>query len=110
MDFGGYVNFDEIVARLEESDLDKVKKAKKITESQRNNLRQTKMSHSFEPVMSHPGRIKYIVQAKDDGFDVILLFIDTNDPQKHLARVADRVEKGGHAVTHRKDPIPLQAN
>lgn len=98
LDFGIYINPDEIAARLHGSDLERVKKAQKIAESQRNNLRQTKTSHSFESVMSHPSKIEYMVQAKANGFDVMLLFVGINDPKKNVARVADRVKKGGHPV------------
>ncbi|MDP5210682.1 hypothetical protein, partial [Microbulbifer sp. 2205BS26-8] len=48
--------------------------------------------------MSHPSKIEYMVQAKADGFDVMLLFVGINDPKKNVARVADRVKKGGHPV------------
>ena len=102
MDFGKYINPDEI-AKTIDGDYDAaVREAQRIAESRRTELLNSGISHSFESVMSHPSKIEYLVTAKAKGFDVILLFVGINDPAVNVARVANRVAKGGHDVPEEK--------
>jgi predicted ABC-type ATPase len=56
---------------------------------------------SFETVMSHPSRINELQRLKQANYFVYLTFITTNDPQKNVERVAQRVRDNtttGHDV------------
>lgn len=102
MDFGEYVNPDEIAKELG-GDYDKaVREAQRLAESRRSELLNSGISHSFESVMSHPSKIEYLVTAKTKGFEVILLFVGINDPLINVKRVENRVAKGGHDVPREK--------
>lgn len=61
-----------------------------------------KQSFAFETVMSHPGKLTLMRQAKDAGFTVRLYYITTLDPDINVARVKARVMSGGHPVDEAK--------
>ncbi|WP_299594944.1 zeta toxin family protein [uncultured Microbulbifer sp.] len=102
MDFGEYINPDEIAEELGGDYDAAVREAQRIAESHRTELLNSGISHSFESVMSHPSKIEYLVTAKTKGFDILLLFVGINDPHVNVKRVADRVAKGGHDVPTEK--------
>lgn len=67
----------------------------------RNALLAARRPFSFETVMSHPSRINELQRLKQANYTVMLTFITTNDPQKNVARVAQRVRDNtttGHDV------------
>lgn len=102
MEFGIYVNPDDIAKTLTGSDLQNALKAQKMAEERRFELLNQGISHSFESVMSHPSKIDYIVTAKNKGFYTVLLFVGLNDPKTNVARVSARVAEGGHGVPQEK--------
>ncbi|MFD1215956.1 MULTISPECIES: zeta toxin family protein [Microbulbifer] len=102
MDFGEYINPDEIAKEIGGDYDAAVREAQRIAESRRSELLNSGVSHSFESVMSHPSKIEYLVTAKTKGFDILLLFVGVNDPLLNVQRVADRVAKGGHDVPTEK--------
>lgn len=56
-------------------------------------------SFLVETTLSSKGVYQRLVDsAKQKGFSVKLAYISTEDPQINIARVADRVSKGGHSV------------
>ncbi len=56
-------------------------------------------SFLVETTLSSKGVYQRLVDsAKQKGFSVKLAYISTEDPQINIARVADRVSKGGHNV------------
>lgn len=57
---------------------------------------------SFETVMSHSSKVDFLQQAKKAGFKIYLYFICTQDPEINIARVHNRVYKGGHNVENEK--------
>jgi predicted ABC-type ATPase len=60
---------------------------------------------AFETVMSHPSRINELVKLKKQGYQVLLIFITTNDPEKNVLRVTDRFKTKtttGHFVAPEK--------
>lgn len=59
-------------------------------------------SFCFETVFSHPSKIDFVAQAKALGYEIILVFIHLDSPALNNARVAQRVEQGGHAVPEDK--------
>ena len=55
-------------------------------------------SFCFETVMSHSSKIDELKKAKKIGYKTYLYFVCTDDPEINVSRVANRIEKGGHAV------------
>ncbi|MBD9395073.1 zeta toxin family protein [Acidovorax sp. ACV01] len=51
-----------------------------------------------ETVFSHPSKLALIEEAQRCGYTVALYIVALNDPARLLARVAQRVREGGHAV------------
>ncbi|MES2830636.1 MAG: zeta toxin family protein [Pseudomonadota bacterium] len=49
-----------------------------------------KLSFAFETVMSHPSRVNELLQLRKDGYQIILVFITTSDPEKNVERVEIR--------------------
>ena len=68
MDFGEYINPDDIAATLSGDDLAVMKKAQQIAMTQRESLLNAGITHSFESVMSHSSKIEYMVTAKKSWF------------------------------------------
>lgn len=55
-------------------------------------------SFCFETVFSHPSKIDFVAHAKALGYEIILVLIHVQSPGLNQARVAQRVEAGGHHV------------
>lgn len=53
---------------------------------------------TFETVMSSPDKIDFMWEAQARGYRTYLYFVATDDPAINLARVALRVQQGGHDV------------
>ena len=98
MDFGEYINPDDIAQELDGSYDARVREAQSIADRRRDACIQAGRSFSFETVMSHPSKVDILLRAKQTGFFVQLFFIGTEDPQISADRVALRVAQGGHDV------------
>lgn len=61
-------------------------------------LVKAKKSFSFETVLSHPGKIKELQLAKEQGYRTYLYFVCVDDVSINVSRVEKRIEKGGHPV------------
>jgi predicted ABC-type ATPase len=59
-------------------------------------------SLSFETVMSSHDKVAFFCEAKQRGYRTYLYFVATDDPEINIARVASRVEEGGHPVSTTK--------
>lgn len=59
-------------------------------------------SFSFETVMSHPSKIDEIKFLISKGYRAYLYFVCIDDPEVNIARVKNRVDKGGHNVSNEK--------
>lgn len=59
-------------------------------------------SFTFETVMSHPGKVALLKQAREAGYRTYLYYVATDDPAINVSRVANRVALGGHAVPEDK--------
>ena len=59
-------------------------------------------SFSFETVMSHPGKITLLRDARALGFRTYLYFVATDNVELNVGRVGVRVQVGGHAVPEEK--------
>lgn len=55
-------------------------------------------SFSFETVMSHPGKLKLIQDARNKGYRVYFYFVSTDNVAININRVQVRVKKDGHYV------------
>lgn len=65
----------------------------------------SKLPFAFETVMSHPSRINEMLLLKEQGYQLFLTFITTDDPETNVARVKFRYETGtttGHFVAPEK--------
>lgn len=69
-----------------------------ICEFFRQQLLTLSKSFSFETVMSHPSKVDFLKEAKQQGFKTYLYFICTQDPEINVSRVQNRFIKGGHDV------------
>jgi predicted ABC-type ATPase len=68
----------------------------------RQKLLERKISFTCETVMSHPGKVALLEQAKKLGYRTYLYFIATDDPAINQSRVRNRVSQGGHPVPEDK--------
>lgn len=98
-----FVNADEIAkqvfpGREEEKSYD----AAMLAVEQREQLIEARQSFCTETVFSHPSKIELIVEAKAVGYLVNLVFIHVDNPELNVARVAGRVQAGGHSVPEAK--------
>lgn len=59
-------------------------------------------SFCFETVFSHSSKIDFIAVAKAQGYQIVLVVIHVEHSAVNRARVAQRVEEGGHAVPDHK--------
>jgi len=69
-----------------------------IAEFIRQRLLAEGISFTYETVMSHPDKIKFLKTAKNCGYRVYLYFVSTEDPEININRVNIRVAQKGHDV------------
>jgi len=93
IDFGEYINPDDIASELHGSYETRTAQAQIIAERRREACIEAKRSFSFETVMSHPSKIDILARAREAGFFVQLFFVGTDDPQINVERVTLRVAK-----------------
>ena len=97
-----YINPDEIALSLGGNIMERAYEASAIAASHRDECIRNGESFAFETVMSHPSKLALLDSAKNAGFEITLVFISTKDPRYNVARVQDRVAKGGHDVPEDK--------
>ena len=98
IDFGEYINPDEIAAKLDMPEPQRSRQAQTIADFQRDRCLASGLSFSFETVMSHPSKVELMVRADDAGYEITLYFVCTSDPEINVSRVENRVRRGGHDV------------
>lgn len=59
-------------------------------------------SFTFESVMSHPSKVRFLEEAQQAGYRTYLYYVATDDPEINISRVRNRVALGGHAVPEGK--------
>lgn len=69
----------------------------------RHQLLKSKISFTFETVMSSKDKVDFLKRAQEAGYRTYLYFIATQDPLVNISRVENRVKQGGHSVP--KDKI-----
>jgi predicted ABC-type ATPase len=55
-------------------------------------------SFAVETTLSGHNYLQMMLDAREQGFDVALIYVGTSDPEINVARVANRVALGGHDV------------
>lgn len=98
VDFGDYINPDEIADTLEGSYDDRVRRAQAIADRRRAEALEARTSFSFETVMSHPSKLDVLRTARLRGFRTVLYFVATESAELNVGRVRQRVALGGHDV------------
>lgn len=73
-----------------------------LTEQQRNTLLLSGASFCFETMYSHPSKVDFTARAKALGYTVIMVLIHLEQAELNAARVAQRVQEGGHNVATEK--------
>ena len=97
LDFGEYVNADEIALTLPPA-VDRDRSAQSEADRRRRALLDARRSFSFETVMSHPSKIDEMREAKALSFHFTFYFVGVDHPSINVRRVKQRVAMGGHDV------------
>ena len=95
---GDYVNADVIEKELGISTRD----AAILAEETREELLRQGKDFTFETVLSTPRNLDLMRRARAQDYTVLCVYVLTKDVSINLARVRQRVEKGGHGVPEEK--------
>ena len=68
----------------------------------RHKLLESRVSFTFETVMSSRDKVEFLRKAQGCGFRTYLYYVATEDPEINISRVASRVAAGGHPVPPEK--------
>ena len=100
---GPFINAD-IIQRDELGDAspDAAYEAARIAADRRQDFLSRGEDFVTETVFSHPSKMDLIYAARAKGFDIVLMHIGVDSPDISVARVAARVEEGGHPVPEDK--------
>lgn len=79
-DFGHYIHPDDIAATISGSDAERTHRAQAQAEHEREACIRSRISFSFETVMSHQSKLDTMRRAKLAGFTVTLFFVAVEDP------------------------------
>jgi predicted ABC-type ATPase len=100
-----FINADRIAQFLEPSHPGQVAyQAAKLADEARRELLTRGLSFCMETVFSDPvgDKVQFLKEAQSAGYCVIGVFITLSDPALSIARVAQRVDRGGHDVPDEK--------
>ncbi|MGM9937941.1 MAG: zeta toxin family protein [Candidatus Ornithomonoglobus sp.] len=95
---GEYINADDIQQYLACSSLE----AAQIAEATREYMLEHRKDFTFESVMSTPRNYNLMERAKNEGYNVVCIYVLTNNAEINVERVKSRVRNGGHDVPHEK--------
>jgi len=94
-----FINSDEIARGLAPMHPESVSlAASKLMLKRLKELLEAGKSFAFETTASGTNYIKYLKEAKSDGYEVQLLFLWLSSPDLAVKRVTQRVAQGGHSV------------
>ncbi|GBF41188.1 hypothetical protein LPTSP2_04600 [Leptospira ellinghausenii] len=95
-----FVNADIIAQELDPNDVEKQAiKAGRIMLRKLDNLLDSEEGNiAFESTLSSRSFVNFIAEAKNKGFQFVLLFISLKNSDLACARVRQRVENGGHNI------------
>ncbi len=98
-----FVNADQIAKELfPDAPETHSYRAARVAAEMRGTLLNQGRSFCFETVFSHVSKIDFVAQAKARGYEVVLVFIHVDSIGLNKARIAQRVEAGGHHVPDKK--------
>ncbi len=95
---GTYVNADDIKRISQCTDLEAAQEAELL----RQKLLEAHMDFTFETVLSTDRNLNLLRQAKEQGYEIHVVFVLTNNPRINIERVKLRVKAGGHDVPEEK--------
>jgi len=78
--------------------------ASAISDFLRHKLLETRLSFTFETVMSSADKVAFLTKAQKAGYRTYLYYVATEDPIINQSRVEARVKQGGHSVPIEKIP------
>jgi len=95
-----FINADELAKALGFGAYE----AARVAHALRREFVQQRESFVFETVFSDPvgDKVKFLMEAVETGYTVVLCFIGTSGPEISEQRVAMRVSQGGHDVPTEK--------
>ena len=94
-----FVNADEIAKGISPFNPDRVAiQAGKIMLKRIDELISGNITFAFETTLSARNFIKYIQKAKENNYEIILLFLSLNSKDLAIKRVETRVKEGGHNI------------
>jgi predicted ABC-type ATPase len=94
-----FVNADVLARQTWGADAERhTAEAAKLTDERRLELTAARRSFVAETVFSHPSKLDLLGRAKEQGYVVWLTFIYLESAELAIARVRERVERGGHDV------------
>ncbi len=95
-----FVNADELAKQLAIGPYE----AAEVAAAIRNALIAKKESFIFETEFSDPGgeKVEMLRRLTEQGYEVVLIFIQIEDAATSIQRVAMRVEQGGHDIPDEK--------
>lgn len=94
-----YVNADDIARELCPDDMQKVRiQAGREVYARIDDLIKKGLSFALESTLSGVGHLKTIQQAKQNGYEVIIIYTFVDSAQDCISRIRTRVLKGGHPV------------
>lgn len=73
-----------------------------VAEKERLRLVEEGQTFCFETVYSHPSKIDFVATARAAGYRIYIFYFHLGDTGLHNARVASRVQAGGHNVPENK--------
>lgn len=98
-----FINADQIARDMSPDHPEAVSyEAAQLAEQMRLDLVHQRISFCFETVFSHPGKLEFVQQAREQGYEIIMIFIHLGDAQLNIARITQRVVEGGHYVPEDK--------
>lgn len=98
-----FINADLIQKNeIKDQSMNGAYKAAQIAEERRQEHLTNKTSFVSESTFSHPSKLELIDEAKNAGFLVTLYHVNVRSPNLSVARVASRVQEGGHNVPEDK--------
>lgn len=96
--FGDYLNADEIARHTLGDRTQANLRAQAAVREMRAEALAEHRDHAWETVMSHRSHLHHLLDARDQGYEVWVIYIATEHPLVNVMRVKERVALGGHDV------------
>jgi predicted ABC-type ATPase len=98
-----WVNADEIAAKIDTQDpAQRDREAAVLAANTRDKWIREGRTFCYETVFSHVSKLEFVEQAKQAGYEIVLVYIHLNSHSLNQARVKQRVTEGGHDVDPEK--------